>query len=55
MAKTSVNLSLDIEVKEKAMKIIQRKLDTSLSGYINEKLKELIEEHSIKSIRRLKK
>ena len=43
--KVAVTLSVDHDVKKRAMVIIQKKLGSSMSSYINEKLKELILSH----------
>lgn len=41
--KVSITLSIDLDVKRKVMPIIQNKLNTSVSAYVNEKFVELIE------------
>ena len=43
--KTTTTITLDIEVKEKATKIINEKLGTSLSGEVENYLKMLIKSH----------
>ena len=57
--KIAITLSVDMDVKKEAMIIIQQKLGTSVSGYVNEKFKELIESHKhspeLNTPRRLKK
>jgi len=40
--KTTATITLDSEVKLKAMLIIRKKLDNSLSGYINQMLKKVV-------------
>ena len=46
MSKTSITLSVDADVKEKAMDIVQNKLNDSLSNYTNERYKELVKKYS---------
>lgn len=41
--KTTITVSVDGEVKEEAMKIIQNKMNSSLSKVINDRLKEICE------------
>lgn len=43
--KVAITLSVDKDVKMKAMKIIQQKLGTSISAYVNDKFMELILSH----------
>jgi len=48
--KVAITLSVDSEIKAKAMKIIQQKLGSSVSAYVNDRLRELVESN-IKSIK----
>ena len=41
--KVAITLSVDSDVKNKAMKIIQHKLGSSVSAYVNDRLRELVE------------
>lgn len=44
--KITVVLSIDRDIKAKAMDIIQNKLGDSMSSYVNDKLRELVESHN---------
>lgn len=52
--KVAVTLSIDSDVKKKAMILIQGKLKTSMSQYVEKKFRELIKSKSIKSNKEVK-
>lgn len=43
--KVAITLSVDKDVKDKAMKIIQQKLGGSVSAYVNDRFIELVQSH----------
>ena len=55
MSKTTITLSVDADVKEQAMDIVQNKMNTTLSGFVNTKFIQLVNRYSNKSKQEVKK